>query len=174
MWCSGPPLKRLLISYLVNSQKRLEIHRDEPHSRGTVRLIMRRLCTCVTYRRCRSVLAACVVGFSPALAFAQATPPAPAPPPPAREGSLEFAYVGTTGNASTETIGLGGELILRPDRWVVRNKAAFVRNESDATLTAESITYLFRAERVLSTRSSAFGDTGTSAMSLPVSSIAMR
>ncbi len=119
---------------------------------------MRPLRTSITRLSRCSVLAACVVGFSPALAFAQATPPAPAPPPPAREGSLEFAYLATSGNASTQTIGLGGEVIVRPDRWVVRNKAAFLRNESDATLTAESFAYLFRAERVLSTRSSAFGE----------------
>ena len=47
---------------------------------------------------------------------------------------------------------------MQPDRWVVRNKAAFLRNESDATLTAEWFAYLFRAERVYSTRSSAFGE----------------
>ena len=119
---------------------------------------MRLFRTCVTRLRCRSVLTACVVGLSPALAFAQAAPPAPAPPPSVLEGSLAFAYLGTTGNASTQTIGLSGEVILRPDLWVVRNKAAFVRNESDGALTVESFTYLFRADGVLSTRSSAFGE----------------
>lgn len=102
----------------------------------------------------------------PTLAFAQPTPAAD-PPPPAREGSVEFAFVGTTGNASTQTISLGGEVIVRPSLWVVRNKAAWVRNksdagltadQSDAELTAESILYLFRTERVLSPRSSAFGE----------------
>ena len=90
------------------------------------------------------------------------------------EGSLAFAYLGTTGNASTQTVGLSGEVILQPDMWVVRNKAGFVRNESDGTLTVESFSYLFRADGVLGTRSSAFGEPRTSAMSLPVSSIAMR
>ena len=121
-------------------------------------LIMRLLHMCVMRLRGRSIPAACVVGLSPALAFAQAAPPAPAPPPPVLEGSLAFAYLGTTGNASTQTVGLSGEGILRPDRWVVRNKAAFVRNESDAELTVESFTYLFRADGVLDTRSSAFGE----------------
>jgi hypothetical protein len=109
---------------------------------------MRQLRKCITRFTCRSVLVACLVGLSPTLGFAQA--PAPLP---AREGSLEFAYIGTTGNASAQTIGLAGEVIVRPDRWVVRNKAAFVRNESDVALTAESFTYLFRTERVLSPRS---------------------
>ncbi len=49
-------------------------------------------------------------------------------------------------------------MILRPDNWVVRNKATFVRNESDAALTAESFAELFRAERILTPRSSAFGE----------------
>ena len=101
-------------------------------------------------------LAACLLALSPAVALAQAPPPAP--PPPAREGSVEFAFIGTTGNSSTQTIGLGGEVIVRPDQWVVRNRAAFVRNESADTLTAESLQYLFRAERVLTSRAAAFAE----------------
>ena len=100
-----------------------------------------------------SVVVACVFALCPTPAFSQA-----APPPPAREGSVEFAFIGTTGNASTQTIGLSGEAIVRPDRWVIRNRAAFVRNESDSELTAESFLYLFRTERVLNPRTSAFGD----------------
>jgi putative salt-induced outer membrane protein YdiY len=100
-------------------------------------------------------LAASLFLLCPSLALAQAAPP---PPPPAREGSVEFAFIGTTGNSSTETIGLGGEVILRPTLWVVKNKAAFIRNESNSELTAESFQYLFRTERVLTTRASAFGE----------------
>jgi putative salt-induced outer membrane protein len=106
-------------------------------------------------------LAVSAVLFCPSPGLAQDAPapaPAPAPPPPAREGSAEFAFIGTTGNASTQTLGLGGEVIVRPTRWVVRNKAAFMRNESESELTAESFQYLFRAERVLSARASAFGE----------------
>jgi putative salt-induced outer membrane protein YdiY len=101
--------------------------------------------------------AALVLALYPGLTFAQA-PPTPAPPPPVREGSVEFALVGTTGNTSTQTIGLGGEVIVRPTLWVVRNRAAFVRNESDSTLIAESFQYLFRAERALGSRAAAFGE----------------
>ena len=93
----------------------------------------------------------------PALAQAPAAPAAP-PPPPKHEGTAEFAFVGTTGNASTQTIGLNGELIVRPEQWVITNKASFIRNESESELTAQSFGYLFRAARTLSPRLSAFGE----------------
>jgi len=93
----------------------------------------------------------------PALAQAPAAPAAP-PPPPKHEGTAEFAFVGTTGNASTQTIGLNGELIVRPEQWVITNKASFIRNESESELTAQSLGYLFRAARTLSARLSAFGE----------------
>ena len=95
----------------------------------------------------------------PALAQAPAAPAAP-PPPPTHEGTAEFAFVGTTGNASTQTIGLNGELIVRPEQWVITNKAAFIRNESESELTAQSFGYLFRAARTISPRLSAFGEYG--------------
>jgi putative salt-induced outer membrane protein len=66
--------------------------------------------------------------------------------------------VGTTGNASTQTIGLNGEFIVRPEHWVITNKASFIRNESESELTAQSFGYLFRAARALSPRLSAFGE----------------
>lgn len=90
-------------------------------------------------------------------ALVQAQQAAPPPPPPRQEGTAEFAFVGTTGNASTQTIGLGGEFIYRPDQWVITNKAAFVRNESESTLTAETYSYLFRAARTISPRMSGLG-----------------
>ena len=92
----------------------------------------------------------------PAQAAAQA-PSAP-PAPPKHEGTAEFAFVGTTGNASTQTIGLNAELIVRPDQWVVTNKANFIRNQSDSELTAQSFGYLFRGARTFSPRLSAFGE----------------
>jgi putative salt-induced outer membrane protein len=95
----------------------------------------------------------------PALAQAPAAA-APPPPPPKQEGTAEFAFVGTTGNASTQTIGLNGEFIVRPEQWAITNKASFVRNESESQLTAESFGYLFRAARTLSPRLSAFGEYG--------------
>jgi putative salt-induced outer membrane protein YdiY len=100
------------------------------------------------------LLRVCVLLSFAAPVFGQ-TPP---PPPPPREGTAEFAFVSTTGNASTQTLGLAGELIFRPDTWVVRNRAAFVRSESESVLTAESFLYLFRAEKILTPRLSGFGE----------------
>jgi len=101
--------------------------------------------------------ACCVWTLCAVPALAQAPPP-PAPPPPAHEGSVEFAFIGTTGNSSTQTIGVGGEAIVRPNLWVVRNRATFVRNESAGILTAESFQYLFRTERLLTSRAAALGE----------------
>lgn len=122
----------------------------------------------------KKVLLALLCVFVSAAAFAQAPPPAPLatpakmtpppaappPPPPKREGTAEFAFVGTTGNASTQTIGLSGSLIFRPDHWVLANRVSFVRNESEDVLTAESFGYVFRAERSLTERLAAFGEYG--------------
>lgn len=92
----------------------------------------------------------------PRIAAAQTptAPPAPAaapapPPPPEREGSAEFAFVGTTGNSSTQTIGLGGELIYRPSPWEARLKLNYVRNESEDELKAQSFVLTLRAQRPL-------------------------
>jgi putative salt-induced outer membrane protein YdiY len=94
----------------------------------------------------------------PAFSQAPAAPPVAPPPPPKQEGTAEFAFVGTTGNASTQTIGLNGEFIVRPEQWVVTNKASFIRNESESELTAQSFGYLFRAARTFSPRLSGFGE----------------
>jgi len=109
----------------------------------------------------KKIVLLCVLVCLPLPAFAQtpaAAPGAPPPPPPKQEGTAEFAFVGTTGNASTQTIGLNGEFIVRPEQWVITNKAAFIRNESESELTAQSFGYLFRAARALSPRASAFGE----------------
>lgn len=98
-----------------------------------------------------------LVLLCPASALAQGAPP---PPPPAREGSAEFAFVGTTGNASTQTIGLGGELINRPPKWVLRQRGVFVRSKAESALTAKSMLFISRAEREITTRLSGFGDYG--------------
>jgi putative salt-induced outer membrane protein YdiY len=94
----------------------------------------------------------------------QAQAPAPAqappPPPPPREGTAEFSFVGTSGNASTSALGLGGEYIARPGLWVLRAKTAYVRNKSEDELKAESFAVLARASRTLTPRLSAFGEYG--------------
>jgi putative salt-induced outer membrane protein len=83
--------------------------------------------------------------------------PAPPPPPPRVEGSGEFAFVNSNGNADSTSLGVRGELIYRPDPWLVRTRAAWVRLESDTALEAQSFVYLFRGQRRLSPRLSAYG-----------------
>jgi putative salt-induced outer membrane protein len=107
----------------------------------------------VTIRRSLLALALLLL---PALASAQQA--APPPPPPQQEGSGEFSLVDTSGNASTQSIGIGGEYFARPDDWVFHAKGAYVRNKSDDILTAQSLSLLFRGAKTLSTRLSAFGE----------------
>ena len=87
-------------------------------------------------------------------ALAQQAPP---PPPPAREGTAEFAFVGTSGNSSTQALGLGGEVTFRPSPWVFNSKAAYVRNEADDVVEAESFAALFQASRAIRARLSTYG-----------------
>jgi putative salt-induced outer membrane protein YdiY len=91
----------------------------------------------------------------PKFAAGQAQPP---PPPPKLEGTAELAFVGTTGNASTNTLSAAGEVIGRPNQWVIITKAAAIRNEADDVLTADSLLFGFRGERIINTRLSAFGE----------------
>jgi putative salt-induced outer membrane protein len=94
------------------------------------------------------------------LAQPPSQPDQPPPPPPPREGSVEFSFVGTTGNAPTSAIGVGGEYILRPNPWLFRARANYVRNESEGELRAEAVKTLFRAGRILTDRLSLFGEHG--------------
>jgi putative salt-induced outer membrane protein YdiY len=89
----------------------------------------------------------------PRLALAQA----PAPPP-RHEETFEAAYVGVSGNASSNTFGLGADVTARPDSWVIRNKASFVRNESAGVLLAKAIDYTGRVQKTLSPRAATFGE----------------
>jgi putative salt-induced outer membrane protein len=107
-------------------------------------------------------LFAVLIGL-PAAPHAQDPPAAPAPPPPPPptpkvEGSGEFAFVNTTGNAQSTSIGLRGEVIYRPAPWLLKTRAGFVRLESDEALEAQSFAFLFRAERALTPRVSLFSE----------------
>jgi putative salt-induced outer membrane protein len=112
-----------------------------------------------TQRRTRgwaSVLTLLILGGLPGLAHAQAPPL----PPPEREGSAEFAFVGTTGNSSTQTIGLGGELIYRPSPWETKLKVSYVRNEAQDQLKAQAFLLAFRAQRPIKARLAGYGQYG--------------
>jgi putative salt-induced outer membrane protein YdiY len=96
---------------------------------------------------------------SAAAAAGQAAPPAPSappPPPPRVEGTGELSFVTTTGNSSTDTIGLAGGVIYRPSPWVIDSKVAFVRTEANSIVNARSVTASSRLARDLSTRLSLF------------------
>jgi putative salt-induced outer membrane protein YdiY len=106
----------------------------------------------MSYRRHIASVIAAIFCVSD-LAFAQQPPPPPKP----REGKAEFAFVSTTGNASSQTIGASGEIIFRPPQWVVEGRAAFVRNEADQEVSAKSFATRGRVARVLSRGCSCFG-----------------
>jgi len=102
----------------------------------------------------KTVILAAGMWLAPIIVLAQAAPPAP---PPRQEGSAEFAFVSTTGNSDTQTLGLAGEYHYRPDPWHLQWKAAYVRSEADDLLSAESVRFLFRSDRSLTPRASLFG-----------------
>ena len=92
----------------------------------------------------------------PEAAIAQAAPP----PPPKHEGSADFAFVGTTGNADTQTMGLGGEFVYRPEKWETKLKTGYVRNKSEDALTAQSFIFTGRAQREIRKALAGFGRYG--------------
>jgi putative salt-induced outer membrane protein len=89
------------------------------------------------------------------------TPAQPAPEPPPRwERKAEVSLIATTGNTDTQTVGLGGSLIWRPDPWMTEARVAFVRSEADDVETAESLTAILRQSRMLTPRVDVFGRVG--------------
>lgn len=93
----------------------------------------------------------------PVLAQTPAPAPPPDPPPPRLEASGQFAFLNTSGNADTQSLGAGGELISRPDPWTYRAKLVFAQTETDDELSARSFAGLFRGSRALNTRLSVYG-----------------
>lgn len=110
-------------------------------------------------RRLRAV-ALCTVLCLPAVAGAQSAAPAPPPPPPVREGTAEASFVSTSGNTDTQALGLGADVVYRPSPWILKWKAAFVRQKSNGELSAQSLLFAMRAERPITARASAFGEYG--------------
>jgi putative salt-induced outer membrane protein len=108
--------------------------------------------------RPETIVATALIMLLPVWVHAQT--PAPPAPPPRQEATAEFAFVGTTGNASTESLGLGGDVIYRPGPWTFSTKAGYVRNEAASDLKAESFDLSFEAARALEPRLSAFGRYG--------------
>jgi putative salt-induced outer membrane protein len=92
----------------------------------------------------------------PIVAPAQTPAPAPEPPPRVEVQAQATALI-TTGNSVNRTIGTGGELIWRPEPWVVKVKAAYAQAEDDDVLSARSTVGLGRGDRFLTVRTSIFG-----------------
>jgi putative salt-induced outer membrane protein YdiY len=101
-----------------------------------------------------AVLMLCLAAL-PGRASAQAAQPPE--PPPRFEGSAGFAFLQTTGNADSRSIGSEGHMTWHPDPWIYSVKAAFAQVKDNGTVSAKSITALARAARKLSERMTIFG-----------------
>ena len=92
---------------------------------------------------------------------ARAQTPAPADePPPRLEVEAHAAALLTSGNATNRTFGVGGELVWRPEPWVVKAKAAYAQTEAEEVLSARSTLAQIRADRFLTVRTSLYGEYG--------------
>jgi putative salt-induced outer membrane protein YdiY len=108
--------------------------------------------------RFRLPLLAFLLLSAPPAAPAQTPAPVPHLPPPRHEGSAELAFVGTSGNSSTQTIGAGSEFIYRAQPWQSKVTLNYVRNRADGKLTAESFAFALRGERPLRDGYSGYGE----------------
>jgi len=90
------------------------------------------------------VAALSVVGI-PTPARSQAATDAP----PRIEASAQFSFLGTQGNASAQSLGVGADVGWRPTPWTYRAKGSYANTQSDGDLKAESVTALGRASREL-------------------------
>ena len=95
-----------------------------------------------------------LLGTMPVFAQAPAPPPEP---PPRLEASAQFAFLDTSGNSSSQSIGAGGDLVWRPAPMTYTAKAIFAQAEDDGELSARSFAGLFRAARALNERLSVYG-----------------
>jgi putative salt-induced outer membrane protein YdiY len=111
--------------------------------------------TSSTSTRFTLIFGVLIVAHAP-IASAQAPAPPPEPPPRV-EASAQFAFLDTRGNASTQSLGAGGEAIWRPAPWTYAAKAVFAQLESEDELSARSFAALFRASRALNARLSIYG-----------------
>jgi len=82
------------------------------------------------------------------------------PPPPRWETSGELSFVSTSGNTSTQTLGVHGDVTNRSGAWLSTGKVAFVRAETDGEENARSLGIDGRVSRDLTPRVGLFGHAG--------------
>lgn len=98
----------------------------------------------------RLVLAGLLLVAGPREALAQ-TPP-PKEPPPLWDVQLGAAFVGTSGNSETSTLGADFSTHRRWPLWRIEGTATAVRTADRGTVTAERYLATFRGDRKLTTR----------------------
>src|SRR5262245_13170140 len=76
---------------------------------------------------------------------------------PTHETSAEVSFVGTSGNSSTESVGLGINRTDRVDGWLVTSKGAYVHNSAFGELKAESLALSFQTGKIVTRKLSMFG-----------------
>lgn len=91
-------------------------------------------------------------------------PPLTAPPPPQPviiaqsprptnpttelvKGKAELSYVSTGGNASTQTIGTGGEAVVSPGQWRLEARSSYLRTRTNGQTRSRRLTGQLRAAR---------------------------
>ena len=80
---------------------------------------------------CHTLCLVVLIAGSTLPAMAQTPAAPPEPPPPRLEASAQFTFLGTTGNASSKSLGTGGDVTWRPDAWTYNAKAIFAQNETE-------------------------------------------
>src|SRR5262249_52395301 len=105
-------------------------------------------------RTARAMMLAVVLS---ALRLSPASAQPPSEPPPRLEVTAQGSLVATTGNASTQTLGVGGDMTFRDRPWPYRAKAGFAEVHDHDELTARSIAALFRSDRSLTPKVALFG-----------------
>ena len=103
-----------------------------------------------------ALLALATIFAIPAQALAQAAAPAAPEPPPRLEASGQFAFLDTRGNADTQSLGAGGDLVFRPAPWTYTAKVIFAQTETEDEVSARSFAGLFRASRAINSRLSVY------------------
>ena len=86
--------------------------------------------------------------------------PVPPPPPPVWFGNAELAFLSTSGNTDTTSIGGGLEVNYNPKPWLFTLKGAALHAATDGVTTAENFTASMQASRDLTDHLDVFARAG--------------